>query len=31
MSVSAGLNAELNELLARKESLEEAWLSAADE
>ena len=25
------LNAELNELLARKESLEEAWLSAADE
>ena len=25
------LNAELNELLARKESLEEAWLAAADE
>ena len=25
------LNAELNELLARKESLEEAWLTAADE
>ena len=25
------LNTELNELLARKESLEEAWLSAADE
>jgi hypothetical protein len=25
------LNAELNDLLARKDSLEEAWLSAADE
>ena len=25
------LNAELNELLARKESLEEAWLAAADD
>jgi ATP-binding cassette subfamily F protein uup len=25
------LNTELNELLAQKESLEEAWLAAADE
>jgi hypothetical protein len=25
------LNSELNELLARKESLEEAWLAAADD
>jgi ABC transport system ATP-binding/permease protein len=25
------LNAELNEILARKDSLEEAWLSAAED
>jgi hypothetical protein len=29
--VDDALNAELNELLARKESLEEAWLAAADD